>query len=143
MAIQAGEHSSVTDARATMALYRTHRVDWEQRFNKQFSAAVSAVAGANAKEKGVKRKASGVVADDGETDEDDRETNSISVKLSTLWKNGSNEVFPGGGRRKVSSGLSVVTKRLGSNSSKTKKSKGNLSSSISNNNGEDKWWKTL
>ncbi|KAL1658725.1 ribonuclease H-like domain-containing protein [Schizophyllum commune] len=29
MAIQAGEHSSVTDARATMAVFRVHRREWE------------------------------------------------------------------------------------------------------------------
>ncbi|KAL1750971.1 ribonuclease H-like domain-containing protein [Schizophyllum commune] len=29
MAIQAGEHSSVTDARATMAVFRIHRREWE------------------------------------------------------------------------------------------------------------------
>lgn len=28
--IQAGEHSSVTDARATMAVYRLHKKDWEK-----------------------------------------------------------------------------------------------------------------
>ncbi|KAF8591062.1 ribonuclease H-like protein [Ramaria rubella] len=30
--IQAGEHSSVTDARATMAIYRLHRKTWDQGF---------------------------------------------------------------------------------------------------------------
>ncbi|KII95459.1 hypothetical protein PLICRDRAFT_48417 [Plicaturopsis crispa FD-325 SS-3] len=30
MVIQSGEHSSVTDARATMAIYRLHRKEWEK-----------------------------------------------------------------------------------------------------------------
>ena len=29
VSIQEGEHSSVTDARATMAIYRLHRKQWE------------------------------------------------------------------------------------------------------------------
>lgn len=46
--IQSGEHSSVEDARATMAIYRQHAKDWEEalrakRTGKSTKAAVRAV----------------------------------------------------------------------------------------------------
>ncbi|KAJ7123575.1 ribonuclease H-like domain-containing protein [Mycena epipterygia] len=82
--IQGGEHSSVTDARATMAVYRLHRREWEKG-----SAPLARV--------GKKRKR------DGEESEED-EDEPVAGKKSS----GS---FPGGGRKGVSSGLSTVVRR--------------------------------
>lgn len=67
--IQDGEHSSLTDARATMAVYRLHRKEWEKGTVQK-------------KHEGKKRK----------RQDTDKEA----------------DVFPGGGRKGVSSGLSTV-----------------------------------
>ncbi|KAG6853102.1 hypothetical protein C0991_006905, partial [Blastosporella zonata] len=80
--IQGGEHSSVTDARATMAVYRIHRKEWEKG-NKQLLQKK-------------KRKQMEADADEKEEEDADEETKSA---------------FPGGGRKGVSSGLSTIVRR--------------------------------
>ncbi|KAI5889847.1 ribonuclease H-like protein [Schizophyllum commune H4-8] len=57
MAIQAGEHSSVTDARATMAVFRIHRRAWEAW------AAAQARKRAQSESKGNKRRHGSLAAD--------------------------------------------------------------------------------
>ncbi|KAI0688976.1 ribonuclease H-like domain-containing protein [Cytidiella melzeri] len=110
VAIQGGEHSSVTDARATMAVYRIHRKAWEKGFSRPptTSAAPS-------------RKQS--TAQKGESDGE--ETNdAVGAVSSAVSKRPRNDQFPRGGRKGVSSGLSVVVQR------KEKKT-------------ENGWWKDL
>ncbi|KZT69707.1 ribonuclease H-like protein [Daedalea quercina L-15889] len=83
VAIQTGEHSSVTDARATMAVYRLHRKEWEkgQRQDGQPSSS-----------KKRKRAAS---------DAQSATTSSAIVARK----------YVGGGRKGVSSGLSTIVMR--------------------------------
>ncbi|KAJ6529053.1 ribonuclease H-like domain-containing protein [Mycena vulgaris] len=85
--IQGGEHSSVTDARATMAVYRLHRKEWEKG-----SAPLRRPLAA-----GKKRS-----REEGE-DESEEEDEPVAGKTAAG--------FPGGGRKGVSSGLSTVVRR--------------------------------
>jgi len=78
VAIQSGEHSSVTDARATMAVYRLHRKEWEK--------------GSRSPEKVAKRKRN--VSDVGGREDGSGEPSTCESS--------------GGGRKGVSSGLSTV-----------------------------------
>ncbi|KLO05859.1 ribonuclease H-like protein [Schizopora paradoxa] len=88
--IQSGEHSSVTDARATMALYRLHRKEWDKDFKSTYSNV-----------DGSARKMEGKL--DADMD---------STKPSEGPKKRQKErSFPGGGRKGVSSGLSTILKR--------------------------------
>ncbi|EMD33103.1 hypothetical protein CERSUDRAFT_87427 [Gelatoporia subvermispora B] len=94
VSIQSGEHSSVIDARATMAVFRLHRKTWEKTFIHMASAKLSITASK-------KRK-----LDD---------TDDASETGDTAQEK---QEFPGGGRKGVSSGLSVVVKRQRTESSK-------------------------
>ncbi|KAK7691686.1 hypothetical protein QCA50_005086 [Cerrena zonata] len=129
IAIQTGEHSSVTDARATMAIYRIHRKVWDKGH-----PPISSI------ETGKKRKHNASTADDAEDEsgnEDDVDPSSSSNK-STKLKSQSNsskerpQGFPGGGRKGVSSGLSTIVKRSGSSAS-----------SGANSSKKSAWWKEL
>ncbi|KAJ7745977.1 ribonuclease H-like domain-containing protein [Mycena olivaceomarginata] len=82
--IQGGEHSSVTDARATMAVYRLHRKEWEK----------SAPRMSDPDEDG----------DDADSDVDEQPRTKTKTKAS------GDVTFPGGGRKGVSSGLGTVVK---------------------------------
>ncbi|TFK64287.1 ribonuclease H-like protein [Pluteus cervinus] len=84
--IQSGEHSSVTDARATMAVYRLHRKDWEKGNSSS----------APTQKETKKRRRNKSVGDASTAD-------NASVS--------SNET-PGGGKKGISSGLSTIV-RLG------------------------------
>ena len=90
----------------------------------------------------MKRKTSNASLDNNE-EKDEKESAvsiSTSMKSSHSQKKSRNEVFPGGGRRGVSSGLSVVKKRLkgGKNGTMSKPT-----TSPANSGGGEKWWKTL
>ncbi|KAF7309539.1 Exonuclease domain-containing protein [Mycena indigotica] len=104
--IQGGEHSSVTDARATMAVFRLHRKQWE----------------ANSASWPPKNQSSGNSKGD-----DEEEVEPVSrIKK----KNKAEKQFPGGGRKGISSGLSVITKKVG------RREKGEHGSG-------SQWWKEL
>ncbi|KAF5374606.1 hypothetical protein D9615_008997 [Tricholomella constricta] len=94
--IQGGEHSSVTDARATMAVYRLHRKEWEK--------------GHKPLAKTKKRKRADKSLDDstGEAGE------SAEAKAEVA------STFPGGGRKGVSSGVTTVVRRGSSGGEKPK-----------------------
>ncbi|KAF7984817.1 hypothetical protein HWV62_11840 [Athelia sp. TMB] len=93
VAIQEGEHSSVTDARATMALYRLHRKEWD----KGFSFSHNSTSTTSKKRKN---------PDEPESLEGDSQS----------------QKFPGGGRKGVSSGLgAIVQHRDGSKGGEKKK----------------------
>ncbi|KAG6888219.1 hypothetical protein C0995_009755 [Termitomyces sp. Mi166 len=83
--IQSGEHSSVTDARATMAVFRLHRKEWEKGNKLQTKK---------------RKRAEGTA--DGDADEEGNGEAEAETSSST---------FPGGGRKGVSSGLTTIVRR--------------------------------
>lgn len=101
--------AQVTDARATMAVYRLHRKDWEKG-NRPIPLQGGSVATA-----GTKRK-----RDDDDAAEQEKEGNDEGevVKPSTAKEKKkkakvkvNSQEYPGGGRKGVSSGLSTVVRR--------------------------------
>ncbi|KAJ7866483.1 ribonuclease H-like domain-containing protein [Mycena leptocephala] len=106
--IQGGEHSSVTDARATMAVYRLHRKEWERTAPRLRASSVSA--------KGKARVLSDADENEDEVEVEDapnpkdareKDTKIVKTKLVVPKPN----AFPSGGRKGVSSGLSTVVRR--------------------------------
>ncbi|KAG5718637.1 hypothetical protein E4T56_gene16514 [Termitomyces sp. T112] len=85
--IQGGEHSSVTDARATMGIFRLHRKEWEK--------------GTKLLSQAKKRK-----REEGAVDDDAEEEGKGEAEVET-----STSTFPGGGRKGVSSGLTTIVRR--------------------------------
>lgn len=81
--IQGGEHSSVTDARATMAIYRLHRREWEKGKPLQLPSAKDSDGSDPSRRPGKRKRSLG------ELDNDP----------------------PGGGKKGISTGLSTVVKR--------------------------------
>ncbi|KAJ7895822.1 ribonuclease H-like domain-containing protein [Mycena leptocephala] len=122
--IQGGEHSSVTDARATMAVYRLHRKEWERSAPRLRVSSVSATG---------KRR-----ADEDEDEDEDEDAPSIP-KDNRIKDTKTKPAFPGGGRKGVSSGLSTVVRRSdgvsASGGDKRGKGKGG--------GGGGEWWKVL
>jgi RNA exonuclease 4 len=88
--IQEGEHDSVADSRATMAIFRLHQKEWEAATSKPKPTPAHSrrPAGVESDPHAAKRKPK------------DPEPEKLVVKKE----------FPGGGRKGVSSGLSTVTK---------------------------------
>ncbi|KAI0079317.1 ribonuclease H-like protein [Panus rudis PR-1116 ss-1] len=119
IAIQEGEHSSVTDARATMAIYRLHRKEWDKGH-----PPVALLTSAK------KRKRSASAApDEGESDDSKKKKKQKAV-----------ESFPGGGRKGISSGLSTVIKRRGS---ARQDASVDMGSSSGAKKSKTQWWKEL
>ncbi|KAK7472104.1 3'-5' exonuclease [Stygiomarasmius scandens] len=152
--IQGGEHSSLTDARATMAVYRLHRKEWEKgSVGSQTSNYLASgkkgrtpesgsdddegdVGGGETKhKKGKKRKLS---VDEDATDEEGTDQRRNKPKKTRGREDGRKE-FPGGGRKGVSSGLSTIVKRKG------KGDEGSVpgSGKPSNSRNKTQWWKEL
>ena len=103
--IQSGAHSSVTDARATMALYRLHKVEWEQSLRK-ITDAWRAQNGEGPGEGKGKRKR-GTEQDGGE--DDDEGTAQGGTSKGKKGKNDRDpEQFPGGGIKGISSNIGMV-----------------------------------
>ncbi|WVW80301.1 hypothetical protein I302_102279 [Kwoniella bestiolae CBS 10118] len=101
--IQQGSHSSVTDARATMGLYRLHKVEWEKQLY-HTTEAYRAKIGKSKKGDNTKRKRDD--EEDHVADEDEQ------VQGGKRGKKGV-EQFPGGGRKGISSGLGVIVRKNG------------------------------
>ena len=98
--------TQVTDARATMAVYRLHRKDWEKG-NRPIALQGGPVATA-----GAKRKRD----DDASENEEEGNNDEVVVKPSLAKekkkkKKLNSQEYPGGGRKGVSSGLSTVVRR--------------------------------
>jgi RNA exonuclease 4 len=99
--------TQVTDARATMAVYRLHRKDWEKG-NRPIP-----LQGESAATAGTKRKRG-----DGDAAEKEEEGNdggevvkpSSTKKEKKKKKKVNSQEYPGGGRKGVSSGLSTVVR---------------------------------
>ena len=137
IAIQSGEHSSVsqvivaldhchslshynlqvTDARATMALYRLHRKAWDKTFRN--------LPAPGQKSKGKKRKR-----------EESEDASALGEHVLKSKKSEA-ESFPGGGRRGISTGLSTVVKHHGGSAKVTFGTKGGGGGT------KGSWWSTL
>ncbi|KAF8901891.1 ribonuclease H-like domain-containing protein [Gymnopilus junonius] len=146
--IQGGEHSSLTDARATMAVYRLYKSEWEQGSRPLLlpmpiplsEETTPTTITTNSTTPSGKRK--GI---DGTSDSESEEEPSPAGKPSprTILKGkfkakGGSVQYPGGGRKGVSSGLSTVIRRKGERRvSKSKESGGQEKKAKSD------WWKQL
>ncbi|KAJ3823578.1 ribonuclease H-like domain-containing protein [Lentinula raphanica] len=129
--IQAGEHSSLVDARATMAVYRLHRKEWEKVSPNPVKAAAFDTTSKNSnhaksdieKEDSVeqkgkrKRKRDAVDDEDGDGDSSNPPSTSRSQPKSDVSKSRKKEkrkvenLNPPSGRKGVSSGLSTIVRR--------------------------------
>lgn len=102
----------VTDARATMALYRLHKTEWEQSIRPTTEAYKAKVNKAKGKEKDT-----GTTSGKRKRDDESEYGEDIGSETQAAQKGGKGkkirEEFPGGGRKGVSSGLSVVIRRNG------------------------------
>ncbi|KAJ1306283.1 hypothetical protein OPQ81_010986 [Rhizoctonia solani] len=116
--IQTGEHSSVTDARAAMAIYRLHKRAWD--------ASLPASYVKRAKAKSGNEVESGSLATEGDVDQ------TQGGKAKRKRRNSTGE-FPGGGRKGVSSGLGTIVKTRAVHTGKDKSSADQ----------GPKWWQTL
>lgn len=87
----------VTDARATMAIYRVHRREWEKG-----QRPVPDAAPATSKRKDAR------VAVPATQDELESDADTATTKCKAKKKSNADAQVPGGGRKGVSSGLSVV-----------------------------------
>lgn len=93
----------MTDARATMALYRLHKNEWEKQLRPATEAYKVKIAKSG---KHTKRKRDD--AEDGEDDDDEVFASSKRGK-----KNTGRQEFPGGGQKGISSGLGLIIKKNG------------------------------
>ncbi|KAH9485822.1 RNA exonuclease 4 [Psilocybe cubensis] len=143
LTIQSGEHSSITDARATMAVYRLHKKEWEKGSRPQPVGVHAASKAASSKRKAPSQSGSDEEegGDGGDDDSSDSEAHSrrkpspALVKPVLKGKNTPKE-YPGGGRKGVSSGLSTVIRRAGE---KTKAGGGVIDKATV----KTEWWKQL
>ncbi|KAJ4499804.1 ribonuclease H-like domain-containing protein [Lentinula lateritia] len=158
--IQAGEHSSLVDARATMAIYRLHRKEWDKgSANTLRASTVIKMAKTESRHNGddeeeidvedskidiesseVERKRKRTAGDEDPDDPNPEKTTDQSPSRSKLKTGLSNskkkaksrqEIFPGGGRRGVSSGLSTIVR------------KGGGGSNTDSDRPKTQWWKEL
>ncbi|EEB88970.1 hypothetical protein MPER_12993 [Moniliophthora perniciosa FA553] len=153
--IQSGEHSSLTDARATMAVYRLHKKEWEKGAVGVATAMLLKTKknsirnddeALSSKAKG-KRKRS-TESDDDESSDDDGEEDAGEESRHRQQKRQNRQMehkkglkyekrvkpFPGGGRKGVSSGLSTIVHQG------RRVTKGAKSASSSKSG---QWWKEL
>ncbi|TFK20842.1 ribonuclease H-like protein [Coprinopsis marcescibilis] len=165
IAIQDGEHSSVTDARATMAVYRLHKKEWDKLFS-SFQLAAGGYTGAvvseepgevSVKKKQKRRAGGGEDGDeDGESsaDEGGGAAKAISPSASasastpkTKTKNTGQEIAQ---RKGVSSGLSTVVRHQGGNKEVVRGAGGGSrgarregAGGNARQEGKAEWWKEL
>ncbi|KAJ3770885.1 ribonuclease H-like domain-containing protein [Lentinula raphanica] len=146
--IQAGEHSSLVDARATMAVYRLHRKEWEKVSPNPVKAAVDTTSTPSnrqvksdiEKEGSVEPKGKGKRKRDAVDDEEEDGNNSnppstlrsqtkSDVSKSRKKEKRKHETLNSlSGRKGVSSGLSTIVRRGRGNNVSDKRSQ---------------WWKEL
>ncbi|OCB90949.1 phosphoglycerate mutase-like protein [Sanghuangporus baumii] len=116
----------VTDARATMALYRLHRKEWEKQFR--------AIYGITSSSKSLGKRKAPVKDED---DSHDQESSFTTVKKSKRKKQ--TTVIPGSGKQGISLGISTVVKRAGE-----KIKIGKLAPEApKEGGGKTRWWATL
>ncbi|KAJ7165761.1 ribonuclease H-like domain-containing protein [Mycena filopes] len=127
--IQGGEHSSVTDARATMAVYRIHRKEWEKGSRPLPPPKVKAKGKAKAD------------AEEGSDDDDELESDDDAEDMGRPKTATQSKTFPGGGRKGVSSGLSTVVKRTAHSGRGRGGDKRSIGGGGGGGGGD--WWKEL
>ncbi|CAE6334687.1 unnamed protein product [Rhizoctonia solani] len=120
--IQAGEHSSVTDARAAMAIYRLHKRAWDASLPVSYVKRAKTASGNEAESESL---ATGEEADQ------------VQQGRAKRKRRNSAEEFPGGGRRGVSSGLGTIIKPRAVKVGKERVQHGSA------DQGGSKWWRTL
>ncbi|OWZ55003.1 RNA exonuclease 4 [Cryptococcus neoformans c45] len=139
--IQTGAHSSLVDARVTMALYRLHKKEWERSVWRQTEAYRSTSSVNKLKHVLGKRGHDEKEVEDGE--ETGGESKSKNRKKRDIG--GGPQQFPGGGRKGISSGLDVIVRRngqrvdgngRGDGSSRRKAGRGEMSTFA----GGENWW---
>ncbi|WVQ85579.1 hypothetical protein IAT38_007745 [Cryptococcus sp. DSM 104549] len=112
--IQKSAHSSVVDARATMAIYRLYKKEWEQSVRHATEAyrahSTKNAASATASSSGKHKRAA---EDDGEAGSGDEASTSTEAAEAGRKKQKQKQQFPGGGRKGISSGLGVIVRRNG------------------------------
>jgi len=120
----------VTDARATMGLYRLHKVEWEASIRPATEAYKAKMGLGKGKEK---RKR----GDESEEEEEEDAGEDVRGKKKK-------EDFPGGGRRGVSSGLSVIVRRGGKRvDGPRQRGIPRPSSEIGGAGGSGSWWEDI
>ncbi|PPQ84351.1 hypothetical protein CVT25_013246 [Psilocybe cyanescens] len=132
--IQSGEHSSITDARATMAVYRLHKKEWEKGSRPQPAVVQAASKAISSKRRAPSRSGSDDDEDDDNDDDEVESRNKPSPAKFISKSNVTSKVYPGGGRKGVSSGLSTVVRHANDKS----KTGGGDSASV-----KSQWWKQL
>ncbi|TFL04853.1 ribonuclease H-like domain-containing protein, partial [Pterulicium gracile] len=143
VAIQEGEHSSVTDARATIAIFRIHRKEWEKDQKAPLMRA-TAVADPQSEEdeepvaldhgKGSKKRSA---TDDLSEDDSDIEPEP-PAKSTRSKKVASRPPRAGSGKTGISTGLTVVVKRRG-----VKSKEGRAAVQSKTKSADPDWWKRL
>ncbi|TFK33561.1 ribonuclease H-like domain-containing protein [Crucibulum laeve] len=136
--IQEGEHSSVADARATMAVYRLHRKEWDKA-----APRLPSIKSAPGIPSSKKRKTTDNDSDfDSDSDISPTVKASIptpSVSSAKQKSKSKSTSFPGGGRKGVSSGLTTVLKHGAASSWNSAGGR-----KVSTGDGEKSaWWKEL
>ncbi|EAU91958.1 MipD protein [Coprinopsis cinerea okayama7 len=124
LTIQAGEHSSVTDARATMAVYRLHKKEFDKSMGAHLYPLPTPGPSQPSAQK--RKRAESEVGDE---DDEEEESTLASGKGKSKKKKAKspNPLDPGQGRKGVSSGLSTIIRRPGQKKDQQKK----------------QWWKEL
>ena len=161
--IQGGEHSSVIDARATMAVYRLHKKEWDKivghvPLSLHVVSGVPATApSGDAKGKKRKREEDGDNDDEDDASGDDEESKGepstaeskpsaqASQKLSKKKLKSNPTPDLGQGRKGISSGLSTVVRHKGGSTSIVGK-KGKVvqqKDSVKSKSSGGEWWKQL
>lgn len=149
--IQSGAHSSVTDARATMALYRLHKVEWEKSLRGVVEAwrAQNGDGPEGGKGSATGKRKRGSPEDDEGGSLEDGEIDEGESRNGRKGKKGKvePEQFPGGGRKGISSNIGlVITHRDGTKEVRRGKrgyvseNLGRSSNSGGGGGGGGNWW---
>ncbi len=98
-----------------MALYRMFKGEWESIVRRQTEAFTSRTKGASmtTNSSSNKRKSTDVSPDDDDDSAEGEEGDQHASSRGRAGKKAKQENFPGGGRKNVSSGLSVIVRRNG------------------------------
>ncbi|WWC88026.1 uncharacterized protein L201_002929 [Kwoniella dendrophila CBS 6074] len=147
--IQQGSHSSVTDARATMGLYRLHKVEWEKELYRT-TEAYRAKVGKGKKGEIPSSNANGKRKRDNDDDDDHKEDGKISENETDHIQNGKKgrkavQQFPGGGRKGISSGLGLIVRKNGKRveSGGGHREEKRVTRSSASNASSGNWWESV
>ncbi|KAF8959250.1 ribonuclease H-like domain-containing protein [Flammula alnicola] len=163
LTIQGGEHSSITDARATMAVYRLHKKEWEKgsrplppgskilMTTTTTTTTVTSTTTATSSTSSTKRKEFEFADDESDSDSDDESTSRDPPQSQVKQKDkapasaarqadASKSTFPGGGRKGVSSGLSTIMRHTGGKPHMSGAKGGGAGVAAAS---KSEWWKQL